>query len=175
MVSDQKQTSLREKWDSDMASFMFIWFLVFAIAVNGIIHKSTDRVMICLVLLIATSFHFVAFNHSYGLEYYGSAAILHLVINWFLDRFDNSWFSSDVIIINYVFLLLQCFGFVCYVADVSEIPYNTLVIVLAVIELLRLITRTGRDKEDDERRDYYRRHGVFGSNLSGNADGTEGS
>lgn len=157
-----------------MASLIFIGMLLVAVAVNGAAYKNSDRVMVCLVLLICSASHYVAFDDSYGLEYYGSAAIAHLVINWFLDRFDNSFFSSDILIINYVGLLAQCLGFVCYVADVSQTPYNVLMIILAVVELARLIIRTGRDKEDDERRDYYRRRGVYSDHLGSNATGNKG-
>lgn len=157
-----------------MASLIFIGMLLIAIAVNGAWHKNPDRVMVCLVLLICSGIHFAAFDGAYGLEYYGSAAILHLVINWFLDRFDNTFFASDILIINYLGLLGQCFGFICYVADISQVPYNALMITLAVVEMARLIIRTGRDKEDDERRDYYRRHGVFNNHLGGNTTGNKG-
>lgn len=148
--------------------------LVVAAAFNASVYKRDDRVMVCILLMLFSSLHFIVFDGVTGLEYYGSAAVGHLIINWMLDRVDDTYFSSDIALINYVALLGQCFGFVCYVADVSQIPYNALMTVLAVVEMARLVIRTGRDKEDDERRDYYRRHGVFGNHLGSNTTGSKG-
>ena len=119
--------------------------LVLIASSAAIVRANWVRALICAVVLIPASLHYLVFNDASGFEYYGTAAVSSLLIITVLNYIPSTPLSVDIQSINFIYIIMHFIGFAMYSLYLDPFWYNALVLVVFLIEFARLILITKKD------------------------------
>jgi hypothetical protein len=141
-----------------MLSLISPILLLGAIA-SAAFNKQWHRVACAFAIIIPTCVHYHYFDITKGWEYYGSAIAFSILAIALLQAIKPNDKPSELVvhlqIISLVLAATNLFGYIMWYEYYSPIWYNSLVLVLVVIESLRLFLHTDGDKQDGTDGVYY--------------------
>ena len=132
--------------------------LVCAIIVT-LSNKQWHRLACAFAIVIPTYAHYKFFDLSTGWEYYGSALLASIVTIAFLQLVKPNEKPSQLVvhlqIISIALSVVNLVGYIMWYEYYSPIWYNSFVLFLVVVEVLRLFLHTDGDKQDGTDGVYY--------------------
>lgn len=108
--------------------------------------SGNHRVLVCLSILIPSATHYVIFNDSVDFAYYGTAAVSSLIVITILNYLPRSPLSTDIQVVNLMFIFANFIGWGMYHAYIEPFWYNALILIIFVIEFARLMIHTKKDE-----------------------------
>lgn len=141
-----------------MLSIVSPILLVMAL-VFSLFSKQWHRFFCVVMIVMPTAIHYYFFNESTGAVYYGSAMAFSAMAIALLQLIKPNEKPSQLVVhlqvISFLFLIVNFIGYFIWYAYMPPTWYNSLCLVLAVIEAARLIIHTDGDKQDGIDGRYY--------------------
>lgn len=123
------------------------------------LNKQWHRLACAFAIIIPTYAHYSFFDLASGWEYYGSALLASIVTVALLQMVKPNDKPSQLVvhlqIISIVLSAVNLGGYIMWYEYYSPLWYNSLVLILVVVEVLRLFLHTDGDKQDGTNGVYY--------------------
>ena len=105
------------------------------------------RTLICGIVFVPAIIHYYLFNDALDFEYYGTAGVASFIVISALEFVKRTPLALDIQVLNGLMVGANFFGYLTYHAELEPIAYNFIINVLFVVEFLRLVIVTKKDRE----------------------------